>query len=188
MDVLPLSLGLVCIGQETMNDSNTGHDVDADAAKSKSQIKREYKALQALGQQLVALSEKQLINIPLTDAMRDHIVTAKKLKHGVLNRQLRLIGRRMVEEDVDAIRHALEKLKQPHRQAVRSFHRLEQWRDDLLRGDAQTFAELVEKFDDLDRQYVNQLIRNANREQQLQKPPKSARLLFQYLETLSQSG
>ena len=42
-------------------------------------------------------------------------------------------------------------------------------------------VELTDKFDNFDRQHVRQLIRNAKKGQELNKPPKSARLLFKYL-------
>jgi len=149
--------------------------------KSKSQIKRELHELQALGKQLVALSDKQRINIPVSDKLRDAINAAKSMKHGALSRQLKYIGNLMSNEDEALIRLALDKLQQPHKDEVNDFHELEQWRDQLLQGDQVLLDELVNKFDNFERQYVSQLIRNAKKEQGLNKPPKSARLLFKYL-------
>ena len=44
------------------------------------------------------------------------------------------------------------------------------------------------KFEQFERQYVGQLIRNAKKEQTQNKPPKSARLLFKYLSELQQNS
>ena len=70
--------------------------------KSKSQIKREMHELQALGKQLVELPTKQLVDIPLSEKIRDTIVAAKTLKHGAIRRQLQYIGRLMQKEAVES--------------------------------------------------------------------------------------
>jgi len=152
-----------------------------DLPKSKSQIKREMHKLQALGKQLVELSPKQLVDIPLSEKVRDAIVSARTLKHGAIRRQLQYIGSLMPKEDEASIRTMLHKLQQPHKDEVKAFHELEQWRDQLLLGDQDFLNELANKFVNFDRQHVRQLIRNAKREQEKNKPPKSARLLFKYL-------
>jgi ribosome-associated protein len=75
----------------------------------------------------------------------------------------------------------LHKLQQPHKDDVKAFHQLEQWRDQLLLGDQDLLNELASKFVNFDRQHVRQLIRNAKKDQEKSKPPKSARLIFKYL-------
>ena len=152
-----------------------------DLTKSKSQIKREMHKLQALGKQLVELSPKQLVDIPVSDKLRDAVIAARSLKHGAIRRQLQYIGSLMPKEDETSIRTMLHKLQQPHKDEVKAFHELEQWRDQLLLGDQELLNELVIKFENFDRQHVRQLIRNSKKEQELNKPPKSARLLFKYL-------
>lgn len=149
--------------------------------KSKSQIKREYLAYQALGKQLVELPSKQLAKLPLSELLMESIAQAKPLKHSALSRQLKYIGSLMPDEEVALIQSALEALKKPHKDETEAFHQIEQWRDRLLNNDKKLIDELADKFEDFERQYVNQLIRNAKKERELNKPPKSARLLFQYL-------
>ncbi len=166
-----------------MNDGENGaiDELEEDLPKSKSQIKREMHELLALGKQLVELPTKQLVDIPLSEKIRDTIVAAKTLKHGAIRRQLQYIGRLMQKEDEESIRTMLHKLQQPHKDEVRAFHQLEQWRDQLLLGEQDLLNELAIKFENFDRQHVRQLIRNAKKEQELNKPPKSARILFKYL-------
>ncbi len=81
----------------------------------------------------------------------------------------------MPKEDEESIRTMLYKLQQPHKDDMKAFHQLEQWRDQLLQGDHALLEELAKKFDNFDRQHIRQLIRNAKKEQELNKPPKSAR-------------
>ena len=159
----------------------TDEQGEEDLPKSKSQIKREFHDLQALGKQLVELPQKQFVDIPVSDILREAVVAAKTLKHGAIRRQLQYIGKLMVMEDEALIRSALYKLQQPHKDDVKAFHQLEQWRDQLLQGDQLLLEDLTNKFDKFDRQYARQLIRNAKKEQELNKPPKSERLLFKYL-------
>ena len=154
---------------------------------SKSQIKRDLNELKLLGKQLVSLADKQLIYIPVSNKLREAIVAAKSMKHIALSRQLKFIGSLMKDEDESLIRSALEKSKKPHKKEVKEFHELEQWRDQLLQGDQVLFNELADKFESFERQHVNQLIRNAKKEENLSKPPKSARLLFKYLSELQSS-
>ena len=87
----------------------------------------------------------------------------------------------MPKEDEASIRTALNELQQPHIEEVDAFHEVERWRDQLLRDDYDLLDELVNRFVNVDRQHVRQLIRNARKEQKQNKPPKSARLLFKYL-------
>lgn len=159
-----------------------------DQPKSKSQIKRELLELQALGKQLVDLPDKQIINLPISEKLRDVILAAKTMKHGALSRQFKYIGNLMPNEDDASIRKALDKLEQPHKDAVNVFHLLEEWRDRLLQSDQVLLDELALKFDEFERQYVGQLIRNAKKEQTQNKSPKSSRLLFKYLSELQQSS
>lgn len=156
-------------------------DLEEELPKSKSQIKREMHELQALGKQLVELPPKQLVEIPLSEKIRDAIVAAKTLKHGAIRRQLKYIGSLMPKEDEASIRTMLHKLQQPHKDEVKAFRELEQWRDQLLQDDQDLLNELANKFVNFDRQHIRQLIRNAKKEQEKNKPAKSARLIFKYL-------
>jgi ribosome-associated protein len=163
------------------------YDEYEEFGKSKSQVKRELNELHALGRQLVELSANHFLQVPVSDKLREAVVAAKKMKMAALKRQLKFISGLMQDEDETEIRTALEQLKKPHKQEVEKFHEAEQWRDLLLQGDQELLNELVAKFENFERQHVNQLIRNAKKEQTNSKPPKSARLLFKYLSELQDS-
>ncbi len=158
-------------------------EYDEEFEKSKSQIKRELLALQDLGRQLVELPDRSLRKIPLSESLLSAIHEARRFKHGALKRQLQYIGGLMREEDSDAIQQALDSLTKPKRETVRLFHQLEEWRDKLLAGDDQLISQLVDELN-ADRQHLRQLVRNANREREQEKPPRAARNLFQYLQEL----
>ncbi|MDH5357487.1 MAG: DUF615 domain-containing protein [Gammaproteobacteria bacterium] len=161
------------------------HDVtegDFLEEKSKSQVKRELQELKDLGKALIDLSVKDLDKLNLSERLYELIIEAHSMTHIALKRQVGFIGSVMVHEDHQAIQQQLNKLRQAHNGQVRAFHQLEQWRDDLLAGDSQVMTVLRNQFEEFDIQHVRQLVRNANKEATQNKPHKSARLLFKYLQ------
>lgn len=153
---------------------------DARQRPSKSQLKREMLARRDLVKQLVALPREKLTALPLDETIRDAVAAAKKMERGALVRQLRYITGLIPEAEAALIARALEASAQPHRKAVHVFQEVEQWRDALLSGDDALLDDLVNRFA-ADRRHLRQLVRNASKERDLNKPPKSARLLFRYL-------
>ncbi len=153
--------------------------------KSKSQVKREMQALRDLGKDLIELPETSLGKLSLSERVHDAVVAAKGFKREALRRQIQHIGVLLRDEDIELIRRQLDGVAKPHREAVQAFHQIEQWRDALIAGDLNLLEELIIRFQGIDRQHLRQLIRNARRERDANKPPKSARLLFKYLSNLT---
>ena len=61
---------------------------------SKSQVKRDMHALQALGESFITMNEKQLAQIPLSEEMLDAIYIARKMPpKEARRRQIQYIGR-----------------------------------------------------------------------------------------------
>jgi ribosome-associated protein len=125
-----------------------------------------------------------LAKLPLSDRFREQVLAARKMQRSALARQLRYLGKLIQQEALDDIHAALEQQTAAHQQQVQAFHQLEQWRDGLLADDETVMTTLCGRFPDIDRQYINQLVRNARKEQSQNRPPKSSRALFQYLKTL----
>jgi ribosome-associated protein len=152
--------------------------------KSRSQIKREYRELKELAKRLTDLSPGQLQNLPLSDTTRDGLLAAKEMTRSALQRQFRYLASLLAEEDADAVKTALAGELLPHAREVSALHEAERWRDRLLAEEAFPSGELLERFPDIDLAHVRRLASNAKREQDLGKPPRSARLLFRYLREL----
>jgi len=153
-----------------------------DEFKSKSEIKRELLDLKELGKELIALPVKDLNKLNLTERLMDAVLKAQPMTHGALKREIGRVGKIMVDEEYEQIQENLKKIKQAHNGEVKQFHQLELWRDELLAGDKEVMNVLVGTFEGLDIQYVRQLVRNAQKESKQEKPPKSSRLLFKYLQ------
>jgi ribosome-associated protein len=170
---------------EHQDDENWPEDWENE--KSKSQVKRELLALRELGKQLISLPKRDLDKLGLPEDIYDAVLKAQSMSKGALKRQTGFIGGLMAEYEHEEIARKLELLKQPHQGQVKQFHQLEEWRDRLLEGDDSVYGELISEFTDFDVQHIRQLVRNAQREAKQNKPPKSARLVFQYLQQLQQN-
>ena len=154
---------------------------------NKTQLKRDMKVMHDLGRELVELAQNKLEEVTLSERMYDAIVSGKKMKKAALQRQFRFISSIMEEEDVETIQLELKQFALPQQKEVEEFHQLETWRDQLIAGDNDLIEQLVAEID-ADRQQIRQLVRNASKEAQQNKPPKSSRLLFQYLKELQENA
>ena len=147
---------------------------------SKSEIKRDAEELKRLGAEIVDLGKNALDKIPLDADLRAAIELAQRIKMEGRRRQLQLIGKMLRQRDVEPIRQALDKLKNRHNQQVVLFHKLENLRDRLIDQGDDAIAEVLNLWPDADRQQLRTLIRNAKKEKEGNKPPKSAecRVIF----------
>jgi len=149
---------------------------------SKSQAKRDVEALQKLGVKLVELSKSTLKTFELDEQLLDAILLAQTINsHSGHRRQIQLIGKLMRHVDADAIRLKLERYHNPAVEANEHFHKLEKWRDRLLTEGDSAINELMSEYPEFERSRLRQLLRNAKKESEKNKPPKSARQLFQYI-------
>lgn len=79
---------------------------------SKSARKREYIALQKLGEELITLKESDLDRLPLDDNLREAVMEARQIKaHGALRRQRQYIGKLMRHIDPEPLRTEMAKLR-----------------------------------------------------------------------------
>lgn len=158
-----------------------------DLPPSKSQVKRECDALQKLGEELIALKADELNKLSLPENLNEAVQTARRLQaRGGLKRQRQYIGKIMRQIDHAAIAQQLETIKHQHDTNTAAFRKLESWRDRLLTDDKSALSEIIESHPDIDRQHINQLVRQAKRELQQEKPPAAARKLFKYLSSLEE--
>lgn len=168
-----------------MTDFIHGDDWDNEEGKSKSAVKREMHALQALGEELVALSPASRSKLPLDEELLDALELADKLsaKREALRRHIQFIGRLMRTRDIEPIEQALALIRNTNQAATRQFHKVEHWRDKLL-ADNDAVTEFVAAYPEADVQQLRQLIRQAKKEQEKQQPPKAYRELFQLIRPL----
>lgn len=158
------------------------NDDEAIEYVSKSQMKRDMLALQALGEKLVELSTDQLQQLQLPDDLKNAILDAKHIKkRGAIRRHLQYIGRLMRDVDADDIQSQYDNVTQHSAKAVQQLHKIEKWRERLLEEGDEAIQDLTMEFPNIDRHQLRQLIRSANQEKLQNRPPKSYRKIFQLL-------
>jgi ribosome-associated protein len=154
---------------------------DGSERPSKTQLKKEMHALQALGQQLVDLGRDQLAQVDLPDELREAIAFAHRVtSHEGRRRHMQYIGKLMRQVDADAIRDAIGRATGESRAAVALMHLAERWRDRLLADDEALTAFMSER-PGADVQWLRASIRAARREHAAGQPPKHARALYRWL-------
>lgn len=157
-------------------------DIAVPERKSRTAKKKEALSLQKLGESLLKLSEEQLEEIELSPELNDALKFAKTLnKHGALRRQMQYIGTLMREIDSSQIQEALDRIRRNKDEKTIAFKETEIWRDQLMGGDKKLMEEILSKYPDADRQRLMQLIRNAIKEKENDRPPRATRILFRYL-------
>lgn len=149
---------------------------------SKSQRKRDARELFELGRDLVSQPARVLQSLPLDVDLRREIEFARNIKANVARkRQLQFIAKMLRKRDPEALLEAMESIRNEARQLSGRHHRTEAWRDRLLESGDEALATLLDTHPDCDVQGLRQLIRNAQRESRLGKPPATARKLFKAL-------
>lgn len=170
-----------------MQDQDYIDDDSADEGRpSKTQRKKEMLHLQDLGVELAALSAERLRKMELPEALLTALLEWQRIgKHGAKRRQMQYIGKLMRDIDPEPISAQLAALRGESDTAKAEFHALERWRERLLASDEAVTHWLMD-YPDTDAQHLRQLIRNARKEAELAKPPKSSRELFRLLREISE--
>ena len=154
---------------------------------SRSQQRREALAVLELAQRLMALSHAELARMPLSEDLRDLVIASQKItQHIARKRQTQFLAKhlRRADDQLPALRAALEHDRDEQRRDSARLHRLERWRDRLIaEGDA-ALSELLREHPDGDRQQLRSLIRKAQEERDRSAPPTAARALFRDLRAL----
>ena len=154
---------------------------------SKSSRKREMQALQDLGEQLVALSPERLKKVPLPESLYEAIRAAQGFKMEARRRQLQYIGKLMRKIDPEPIQAQLDIFAGNSAVEVAKMHRLERLREQLLE-DEQVIGTIAETWPEADLQYLRTLRRNALKEREAARPPKSFREIFRVLRELQEAS
>ena len=171
-----------------IHSKKTNRDESPETNKSRSQLKREMILLQKTGERLVALSRDQIKAIKMPDNLRAAVLSAKNIKsHGARKRQLQFIGSLMRKVDVKPIDDALYEIDRGRSIEDYGFHKIETWRNDLVRGIDIPIEEIVESFPEADRQKLRNLTRIARKEFNEGGAPKASRALFKYIKKLAET-
>jgi len=156
---------------------------------SRSQRRREALDVLHLAHALVALSDAQLKAMPLSADLLDEVRQARAVKQQIAHkRQTQFLAkqmRRLDDEEIEAIRAALDRDRGLARRETAALHQLEAWRDRLIDEGDEALGELLVRFPDADRQQLRQLARQARTEREQNKPLHAYRELFRLLREIA---
>jgi ribosome-associated protein len=148
---------------------------------SKTKRKAAMQDLQDLGEELIGLNKTRLAQLNLPETLFEAVKEAQRItSNGATARQKQYIGRLMREIDTTPIADQLARWKGSHQEENAHFHRLEKLRERLLEDDG-TLSDYLREHPEADSQQMRTLIRNARKEAEAGKPPKSSRELFKLL-------
>ncbi|MTI14830.1 ribosome biogenesis factor YjgA [Sansalvadorimonas verongulae] len=155
---------------------------------SKSELKRDAHELRELGEKLSNLKPGQLEKFPLEGRIVDALLETKRItSHNARKRHFGFIGKLMLDQDIDAIRHQLALLDTSSDEYNRRFHLLERWRDRLVEEGNAALGEFMEAYPATDAQHLRQLIRNVSKEKNEEKKATVSKKLFRYLREVSEN-
>lgn len=160
----------------------------SDLPKSRSQLKRESKTLQDMGEQLATLTKDELRPLALPDSLVSALDELRSLrKHEARRRQAQFVGKLMRDLDPEPSRDFLDRRGRAKAEQDAAFHDLERLRERLLDGEDAPLDDFFDAHPQADRQHLRQLVRNARKEQDAGKAPKSSKALFRALRDARQS-
>ncbi|HJU39895.1 MAG TPA: ribosome biogenesis factor YjgA [Tahibacter sp.] len=164
-------------------------DFDADdTAPSRSQRRRDALAVFDLAERLVNLSDTQLAQLPLDDDLRAQVLHARRITQQIARkREIQFLAkqmRRRGDDELDALRAALDHDRALSRRETAHLHRLEDWRERLIDDGDEALSQLIEQFPHADRQHLRALARQARVERHENRPPHAFRELFRELREL----
>ncbi len=175
-------------GIDFSHDANLASKLNAEEPISKTKLKAEADAQQALGVRLSELPKDKLLKLDLPDAVLTAVLETKKITaNGAIRRHRQYLGRLMREIDNAPILEQLARWDGKHTAENAYFHGLERWRDRMIE-DANVLSEFIALYPQTDIQQLRTLIRNAQKELEANKPPKSSREIFKLLREVTQTS
>ena len=152
---------------------------------SRAELKRDMQELKDMGSRLMEMKPSLLDKLPLHDRLRAALDESKRIKSmNARKRHLGFIGKLMQDQDIEPIKELLSRLDATSDEYNRHFHQLERWRDRLINEGQPALTAFLEKYPEAENQHVRQLVRNAKKEAEQEKPPAAARKLFKYIREL----
>jgi ribosome-associated protein len=147
-------------------------------AASRTELKRESTALQALGEELMDLRADLLAGLALPDILVDALKQAAQITNFEgKRRQMQFIGklmRKLDAETVEQIRIALQIQRSGAIKDAAALHQAEEWRDALI-ADEDKVGQWLAQNPGTDAQQLRSLVRQARKDAKPEKPGQTPR-------------
>jgi ribosome-associated protein len=169
--------------------ADDGHADDAGNGfdrPSKTQLKKDMHELQELGEALVGLPDSRVVDLPISESLRDAVAEYKRTRSFEgKRRQMQYIGKLMRRNDVEPIREAVAAMRLGRAKDALALHEAERWRVELLASD-DTVTRWMAEHPASDVQQLRSLIRAARKDaaaQPEQRNGRAYRELFQFIKS-----
>jgi ribosome-associated protein len=148
------------------------------APPTKTELKRQAQAVQALADQLIGAPAELIGRLGLPDKLADAIALARRIPGGgALVRQRQFVAKLMRGLELEPVRAALDAHADTARLDAARFRRAERWRDRLVAGGQADLAEFVSGFS-VDQAELARLVAAARAERGDGKSDGAGRRLF----------
>lgn len=166
--------------------TSPSHPAAAFERPSKTALKKQAHALQALGEALAALPDERLATLAMAEALFDAVRELRRIRaHEGRRRQLQFVGKLMRSADVEPLREAVAAATLGSAQDTLALHRAERWRSDLVAGD-DAITRWAAAYPQSDLQQLRGLIRSARKDAHAapgQRHGRAWRELFQFIKS-----
>lgn len=153
-----------------------------EALPTKSQAKRELQQLRDLASALAALPALRIHQLPASTAFVEELLEVRTLQDGEpKRRKLHYLGRRILEEDEQALRQSVAGQTDGTPEHTRRLHMTERWRERLIHEGKQALTEFMSRYPQTDGQHLHQLVRKAARQSGEGDRNSPRRRLYRYL-------
>lgn len=160
-------------------------DDEADTGPSKTALKAEDHARQALGVALSELPAGRLATLEMPEDLQKALRDYKSITaHGAKKRQRKYLGRLLRNLDVEAFEREVENFAAGNKAQARALHQVERWRDELV-ADDEAVTRWMTEYPDTDAQHFRSLVRAARKHDAAtgvsERHGRAYRELFRYI-------
>jgi ribosome-associated protein len=154
---------------------------DQPQGPSKSQIKRDKLALQALAERMASMPRSELERLNLSEATWVALDETPRIKDlRARKRHWKRIANLLERENMDAVHALMDGAEERERAATAHHHALERWRERLIAEGDGAVTEFIAECPEVDRQQLRALVRAAQRDVERGKPD-APRKLFRFV-------
>jgi ribosome-associated protein len=141
-----------------------------------------------LAETLAEMSDGELARLPLDDELRAEVRRTRAITRRIARkRQTQFLAKQLRRRDpaeLDALRAALARDRARTQREAAALHRIEAWRERLIREGDRAVAALIRQFPDCDPTPLRRLIGQARIERAQDLPPRAFHELFRRLRGL----
>jgi ribosome-associated protein len=146
---------------------------------TKSELKRQARAVQALADRLIDAPPDLVAEIDLPEKLADAIAAARRIaRPAALARQRQFVAKLMRGLDLEPIRTALDADAERARQDAARFRRAERWRDRLVVAGEPAIVEFLAECPSADRATLERLVASAHSASERAGAAQAGRELF----------